>query len=113
MDLTKLNAFSTDTLQKMQKGIADLLESRLDTDIRHGRIVTFEHPAGVIHTARIERINQKTVGCVEISPTAGRKWRVGRTGLKVVPEVRKNPKMPESLKPKVEHTPASCDEDFW
>ena len=110
MDLSKLNGLSTDTLNGMKSHIETILAARFDTRMAPGRIATYEYN-GVMHTTRIESVNSKTCTCVEISPVAGRKVRVGITMLKVSPIERKT-QMDIKATP-TKHKPVSVVGDSW
>lgn len=110
MDLSKLHTLSTEALQTLKNGVENILNSRLDTTLRHGREVTFE-AQGVMRTARVERINHKTVTVTELSPDSGKKWRVSKNLLSVKPEIRKEP-LP-TIPLKVPHKPANYKGDIW
>ena len=108
--LTKLNMLSTEVLQEMTKSIGVILGARLDTRIQPGRIATFNN-RGIETSVRIEKINQKTASCTEISPKSGERWKVSLTSLKVEPTERLNP-LPLS-KLTIAYKPASTSEDSW
>lgn len=108
--LTKLNMLSTEVLQEMTKSIGVILGARLDTRIQPGRIATFNN-RGIETSVRIEKINQKTASCTEISPKSGARWKVGLTSLKVEPIERLNPLA--ISKPTAAYKPASVSEDSW
>lgn len=111
MDLSKLNALSTDTLAKMKAHIETVMASRLDTRPIPGRNATFSSNGETI-TVRLERRNTKTMSCVELSPKAGRKWRVSHDMLKVVPVERTTPT--PIAAPVAPHRPASvASGDAW
>lgn len=108
--IDKLMQASTESLLNMKANIELILASRLDTELRRGRIATFDDGNGVTRKIRIDRINDKTVSGVETgdSLNPGGKWRVGKGFLKVVPEERKT--MP--ARPSVPHKPVTA-RDAW
>lgn len=110
--LQKLNGLSTDSLVAMKTHIEAVLATRLDTTLRVGRIGEFEHPVGCVRKIMIDRVNGKTVSGVETGSSfePGKKWRVGKVILKVVPQERKNP---PPMKTSVPHKPSSYDGDTW
>lgn len=110
MDLSKLNGLSTETLGKMKAHIETVMAARLDTRPILGRNATFISNGELI-TVKLEKRNQKTMSCVEISPKAGRKWRVGHDLLKVVP-VERAVAIPIAA-PVAPHKPASVAAEIW
>jgi len=108
--IDKLAQASTENLLKLKGSIETILASRLDTELRRGRIATFSDGKGNTRKIRIDRINDKTVSGVETgdSLNPGGKWRVDKGFLKVVPEERKT--MP--ARPSVPHKPVTA-RDAW
>ena len=89
MNLSMLEKVSTDGLRKMQAQIDVIMKSRLDTSMRPGREATFlDSRKGIVRTIRIIQVNRVSVSATEISPDAGRKWRVGINSVKVNPVER-------------------------
>lgn len=113
MDMSKLALLSTEALIKMQSAVKEILATRLDTTLRVGRVATFVDSQGATRTVHVLRVNQKTVSCVEtgISVKPGAKWRCGKAGLSVVPEIRGTP-LPMK-KPPVSHKPSTDIGDAW
>jgi hypothetical protein len=87
MDLSKLNALSTDTLRDMNNHIVSLLRHRqaqkqmeAGSRLRIGGNATFVNRAGRKVTVVVDKINVKSANCTEIGPDGKRletaKWRV-------------------------------------
>lgn len=108
--IDKLMQASTESLLNMKTNIELILASRLDTELRRGRIATFDDGNGVTRKIRIDRINDKTVSGVETgdSLNPGGKWRVGKNFLKVVPQERSTPS--RIVTP---HKPNTVARDAW
>ena len=85
------------------------MATRLDTRIIAGRYATYEWQ-GVTHRVRITKVNHKSANCEEVSPTAGRKVRVGIQMLKVDPIERSATAAPILKTP---HIPAAYAVDRW
>ena len=97
----------------MRDAIKVILESRLDTTIQRGRIGTFVDANGGIRTVLIERINHKTVSCIEtgVSIKPGSKWRCSKVGLTVLPILRVQPLAVS--RPLGSYKPSTGDGDTW
>lgn len=110
--IDKLMQASTESLLTLKANIETILASRLDTELRRGRIASFEDGKGNTRKIRIERINERTCSGVEVgdSLNPGGKWRVGKGQLQVVPEVRKTP---GTMNLKVPHRPTTVAGDSW
>lgn len=109
--LEKLNLLDTDKLLGIQEHIESVLALRLDIRPAPGRIATFEY-GGVSREVRIVRVNQKTATCVEISPKAGHKWRVGLNFLKVNP-IERNAKAAIAIAKPASYKPATVEAESW
>lgn len=111
MDTSKLAMVSTENLMEMQKTIETILDSRLDTEPRRGRTATFVGSDGLNRTIIIERINGKTVSGVELAGSVkpGSKWRVGKSVLKVTPQIKKD----SDPVFKAPHVPSKYEGDAW
>lgn len=90
MNLEVLNKMSTEGLHKLKDGIERVLDSRLDRDLRIGRIADFVARGENISIV-ITRINGKTVTGEETGASVkpGRRWRVGKEMAKVRPIERR------------------------
>lgn len=81
MDLTKLEALSTDALCAMRDKCAEILRSRSVTALRRGAKGWFLASSGEKVFVRIDRINQKTLSCTKLNadtlaPMEGHRWKV-------------------------------------
>lgn len=86
MNLSMLDGMKTESLQAIQEHITKLMAARFDTSIRRGRTATFmDSRGGITRTIRIDQVNRITVSATEISPEAGKRWKVGLQSVKVVP----------------------------
>lgn len=108
--IDKLMQASTESLMNLKANIETILASRLDTELRRGRIASFDDGRGNTRKIRIDRINDRTCSGVETgdSPNPGGKWRVGKNFLKVIPQERKAPS--RVVTP---HKPNTVARDAW
>ena len=110
MDITKLNALSTEVLLKLRETVDRVLDARMDKTLDIGRIVTFTDKSGRAVEARVKKINRATVDVTETANSAwpGRLWRVATPMLVVVPIEREHPMTLKAEKP---YVPASVSAD--
>jgi hypothetical protein len=110
--LQKLNELPTDVLIAMKAYIKAVLATRLDTTLRYGSIGEFEYPARRHRKLRVERVNDKTVSGTETDDSfePGKRWRVSKAAIKVVPKERENP---PPMKASVPYKPSNYAGDTW
>lgn len=89
MNLEMLNKLSTEGLHKLKEGIEKVLDSRLDRELRVGRVADLA--CGESISIVITRINDKTVSGEEIGTSVkpGRQWWVRKELVKVRPLERR------------------------
>lgn len=113
MNMSNLALMSTELLMKLEEAVKVILTSRLDVTPRIGRLATFKDREGIERTIVIERISGKSVSGQEtgLSIKPGGKWRIGKSNLRVVPEIRKVALPIPS--PTTPHKPQTAHSDSW
>lgn len=112
MDYSKLALMSAPALLELQEQVSEALKAKLDTQIAPGRTGTFTTKAGELIQARVEKRNRVTLDCAEISPMAGRKWRIGYSHFKIDPIERQAPLTPKFKVEVKPHVPVTSDESW-
>lgn len=110
MDASKLNSLNVTQLMALRTYVDNLLEERRDKRILPGMTGKFIAKDGSEVTARVLKNNRTTIGVEEISPMAGRKWKVGRSIFR--PDyIEKRSFVPVVRPPK--HAPETETQDHW
>lgn len=89
MDLTKLEAMSTEALASIRDKCSEVLRNRSETALRIGAVGSFTDSLGKRHFMRVQRINQKTVSGYEVDAADHNivfknKWKVSPQLLTIV-----------------------------
>ena len=93
MDLSKLEALSSETLQAVRDKCIEVLKVRVGAAIRVGAIAWFNDSAGKKRYIKIKRVNGKTISGVEwdneFSKELPMRWKVSPMMLNVVLEKKR------------------------
>lgn len=104
MNLDVLKKLTNEALFKLQEGVKEEIESRIDYSVGVGKYGTFfDRRVGVQRRVRITKVNPKSVTAVETSDSyaPGENWRIGATLLKMEGVIRKERKIkPPKEEPK-------------
>ena len=107
--LQKLNALDTDRLRSIQAHIDTLLATRLDTRVAYGREGWFISKNGERIDVTVDAMNRTTVSVHETE--SGKKWRVSKQMLQIVPIERK---VALPVKPLLmPHRPVTVGDGSW
>jgi len=96
MNLDVLKKLTNEALFKLQEGVKEELESRIDYSVGVGKCGTFyDRRLGVQRRVRITKVNSKSVTAVETgdSYAPGENWRISATLLKIEGVIRKERKI--------------------
>lgn len=110
MNLSALEAMSTEALVAVRDKCSAVLAARSQAQLRRGAVAWFDDASGRRRHIIVERINTKTASGKEVDPTTraviGGYWRVGLRLLNVLPS-------PTAPKVAPVHRPSTAVEALW